>query len=403
MNLAIFLNIKFYYDGHEYTADERYFEFWSGLSVYFDQIILCVPVLETGSKKGNFGVRVSNQKISICHLPYYENSMALYSRAVKILSEVKKTIRQNIAEWDIIGAVVPNIVGLLFLIEAKRQSKHSFAYVRGNHLKTVRFEFKRGKKWLLLPFAVALDAATKWFVKDRLTFVVGKELHHKFRSQGCQVKQIVVSLVSKNDVRCTPGLVRRPCAGNTIRIVHVGRLSAERGVCFLIEALAILNDEGIRRYVLTIIGSGPEEVALRELVRSLDLEGSVRFAGYISYGPEMIAALDESDLFVLPSLTEGVPKVLIEAMANGLPVIASEVGGIPEIVRNGVEGILVPPGKPDAIAAAVRRMASDELLREMLVRNGLRRAGEFTVERQRAKVLDAILSYCRSDYASRER
>jgi glycosyltransferase involved in cell wall biosynthesis len=110
---------------------------------------------------------------------------------------------------------------------------------------------------------------------------------------------------------------------------------------------------------------------LIEEAQRLDLDDTVILPGSRRDIPEILAL---SDVFVLPSLWEGVPIALLEAMAAGLPVIATKVGGVPEVVVDGVTGILVPPADPDALAQAIIRVSSDAELRTRMGRAGQDRA-----------------------------
>jgi glycosyltransferase involved in cell wall biosynthesis len=155
------------------------------------------------------------------------------------------------------------------------------------------------------------------------------------------------------------------------RVLFIGRLDAVKGVPVLLEAFAALRAQapGAR---LTLVGDGPHRAALEAQAASLG--GAVRFTGYLTQ--EAVAAeLAAHDVLVLPSFAEGVPVVLMEAMASRLPVIATRVGGVAELVEDGVNGFLVPPGDAATLAERLGRLIADpELCRRM----GL--AGRATVE-----------------------
>ncbi len=140
-------------------------------------------------------------------------------------------------------------------------------------------------------------------------------------------------------------------------LVTVARLSGEKGIDDLLRAMALLRDGGLR-VRLQVLGEGPSRGELEALTAELGLGESVRFAGFVPHGPRMIAALDEGDLFVLPSRSEGLPHSVVEAMARALPVLATEVGGLPALLRGGV-GVVVPVGDPVALAAAARAILTD--------------------------------------------
>jgi glycosyltransferase involved in cell wall biosynthesis len=132
----------------------------------------------------------------------------------------------------------------------------------------------------------------------------------------------------------------------------VGRLEEQKGQNILVEAVARLRREGTEMTVL-LIGSGREEKRLRAQVAREGVTDNVLFLGTRRDLPELFRAMD---VFALPSLWEGLPLALLSAMASGLPVVVTPVGGIPEIVRDGGNGFLVPPGDPVALAATLRRV-----------------------------------------------
>jgi sugar transferase (PEP-CTERM/EpsH1 system associated) len=139
----------------------------------------------------------------------------------------------------------------------------------------------------------------------------------------------------------------------------VGRLAAVKDQQSLIRALAhILRESPQRRQALRciIVGDGPERAALTAAVAQHGLEESVWLAGDRDDIPDLLACMD---VFVLPSLGEGISNTVLEAMATGLPVIATRVGGNPELVQDGVTGLLVPVGDVPALAAAIAALVDD--------------------------------------------
>lgn len=138
----------------------------------------------------------------------------------------------------------------------------------------------------------------------------------------------------------------------------LGRLSAEKGVNFLIEAGADLVEAGLPVRLL-IVGEGEERANLEALVAQRGMTQKVIFAGFQADTRSWLSAFD---LFALPSLTEGTPMALLEAMALGVPVLASNVGGVPKVITDGHNGLLVEPGSSQSIAKAIRRAFFDQSL-----------------------------------------
>jgi glycosyltransferase involved in cell wall biosynthesis len=175
-------------------------------------------------------------------------------------------------------------------------------------------------------------------------------------ARTCRAKRTVVI---PNALDAAAVIEARP-ANATPTLVSVGRLQAPKDVGTLLRALAALPPG---RVCAVIVGDGPQRAALEAEARALRLDGAVRFAGTRSDVPQLLAA---ADLFVLSSASEGAPMAVLEAMAAGLPVVASAVGGVPEIVVEGQTGLLVAPGDPAALAGAVRRLVEDPALRRRL-------------------------------------
>ena len=119
---------------------------------------------------------------------------------------------------------------------------------------------------------------------------------------------------------------------------------------------------------------------ISRIVESLGIAEKIEWLGYIPYGENMFTVLRSSDIMVLPTLSEGTPRVLVEARASGLPVIATNVGGIPTSITNGYDGLLVPPKSPAAISAAIGKIVEDPVLRKTLSHNGYATVSKFTVE-----------------------
>ena len=139
-------------------------------------------------------------------------------------------------------------------------------------------------------------------------------------------------------------------------ILCIGRLVPEKGQAVLLEALALLAARG-RRVALRLAGEGPERGALEGLAERLGVGAQVSFLGAV--GQEQIGALYESaSIFCLASFAEGVPVVLMEAMAMGLPVVSTRIAGIPELIEDGRTGLLVAPGRADELAQALERLLS---------------------------------------------
>ncbi len=144
-----------------------------------------------------------------------------------------------------------------------------------------------------------------------------------------------------------------------IVMLYVGQLIERKGVGYLLKAIASLDRERRRRIRLAIVGDGPERVTLERLARGLGIGGQVLFTGRVPRR-ELLRWYAAAHVFVLPSLSEGRPTVINEAMAAGCAVIASQISGIPEQVTDGYNGFLVPPRDPGALAGKIAYVAENE-------------------------------------------
>jgi glycosyltransferase involved in cell wall biosynthesis len=154
-------------------------------------------------------------------------------------------------------------------------------------------------------------------------------------------------------------------------VLTLCRISQEKGLEFLIEAAKDIVNR-VPNVRIVIKGSSNDQKykdRLTKLVHQYSLDNRLVFLEFSPYS-EVPKFLSASDVFVLPSISEGVPTVLLEAMATGIPVVATNVGGVPDIIEDGRNGLLVSPRKPSALAEAVVRLLSDAGLRERLRKKG---------------------------------
>lgn len=181
-----------------------------------------------------------------------------------------------------------------------------------------------------------------------------------------------------------------PLPHEGVVLVAVGRLNAQKGFDVLLQALQQLHHEdGVR---LLIVGGGEEHEALTRQSSALGLGEQVRITGWTDQVRDF---LSRGDVFVLPSRSEGFPLAIVEAMLAGLPVVASEVGGVPEAVSDGESGLLVPKDDPERLATALQRLIDDPQLRVRMGRRGRNLATRFTDERMARSYLDLWLQLAR--------
>jgi len=176
--------------------------------------------------------------------------------------------------------------------------------------------------------------------------------------------------------------------GETV-IVHVGRFEPPKNHRLLLEAFSVASSK-CSKLKLWLVGDGKLRSSVKEMVQNLGLRDRVLFLGTRSDIPKLMAC---SDIFVLSSKWEGLPLVVIEAMAAGKPVVATAVGGVPELVENGLTGLLVPSDNANALAEALLLLAEDPELRQVMGQKGQKKAiDRFDISRT-AREYEAL--YCK--------
>ncbi|MEI8208466.1 MAG: glycosyltransferase family 4 protein [Methylococcales bacterium] len=151
-------------------------------------------------------------------------------------------------------------------------------------------------------------------------------------------------------------------------LLCVGRLTPAKGQAILLESLAQLKNEGVF-ITLTLVGMGPDEQSLREYAESLGIGLQVTFTGAVDQD-HILDYYKAADIFVLPSFAEGLPVVLMEAMAMEIPCITTAITGVPELIVNGQNGLLVPASDTDGLTKAIRLLVINSALRQQLGRAG---------------------------------
>jgi len=226
---------------------------------------------------------------------------------------------------------------------------------------------------------------------------------------GEGLREIYDGLVPAERVRVAPNGIADPfpegaparTSSRPLTVAYLGALFRPKGFIELLRAAALLRDEEPE---LHFVFAGPwvsdeERAEATELVAREGLGSIVSFPGVVS-GEAKREFLREADIFVFPGIqAEGLPLVILEAMAAGLPVVSTPVGAVPDAVLDGETGLIVPPGDPAALAAAIRRLASDESLRERMGRAGRERfLAKFTDERCAEQLVAALDWVCDLGY-----
>jgi glycosyltransferase involved in cell wall biosynthesis len=229
------------------------------------------------------------------------------------------------------------------------------------------------------------------FFVSRVVSITNSNVSYLTRTHGLDSRKIVViyngvDMDELDSVRPSGLRSQLGVDDSTFVFAAVGSLVERKGHRFLLQAFAKLRESAGADCVLAVVGRGEEEPALRELAEDLALQERVFFLGHRE---DAAVLMRDVDCLVVPSLVEGMPFVIMEAMAASKPVIASRIYGIPEIVLEGKTGLLVEPGSVESLLDSMRSLCSDRELAKSMGRQGRRRVcEEFALERMARETQD---------------
>lgn len=325
-----------------------------------------------------------------CDYPFTRDNVVVHPwpaqrNSLQALKRPDRLLRQywNMA-WSCDALLLRGSLPLLWSVHwmAWLGGKPLVHWIVGNPVEVMKGE-RRGYGRLLRAagiqfarFERTMTRAANCVAKTRV-LTNGAELARIFRSP--RTVEVVSTSITNEDF-----LVRDDtCRGKSIRLLFVGFVRPEKGLEYAIRALPAIEASTPVR--LAIVGSwdqfSQERDRLAGISRELGLEDRVSWEGYAAFGRDLFDRMDRSDILVLPSLSEGTPRVLVEARARSLPIVSTSVGGIPSSISDGRDGLLVPPRDSAALAAAISRLIRDGDLRRRLINTGRENVRVLTVER----------------------
>ncbi len=300
-------------------------------------------------------------------------------------------IREAVRNADMVWIRLPGANAPLVYFTARLLGKPVCMFVVGDvDLVSKHNPRYRGVLRGMRQIGVTVDwALTQMMTRNALTFAYGRALAEKLRRGGARnVHVTFTSLVREADIHPPK---RFPQLVPPFHLLYVGRLAPEKGVDVLIEAAALWAGPG-RDVHLHIVGKGPMDRALRAQAQQVTSPHlTVTFHGYLPQGsPTLTDLYHNAHLFVLPSRSEGIPKVLLEAMAWGVPILATRVGGIPDIVQDGYNGVLVSSPTPALFVQALDQLFSSPERLEHIAEGGHEFVRDHTWERQILDILRVV-------------
>jgi len=371
----------------EHPAIGRYVE---ALAAQTTQVAVLAPKRIAASSMA-YHVRADN--VTVSQLPAYQNIQQFWFQAIKYYYLFWRAA----PEWDLLNIRMPTHAGFPAFLAAIWHKKTVFLVVVGEGLATSKFNgYPFLKQGLANLEARLQDHLMNIMVRRCLTFTNGEDLYQKLNRPGRQVYVMRSSTIHESDIESPD---KDTCQHSPYQILTVGSISPLKGTTLIPHIIAILNKKGINidwLYVGSEEGnSGKQEMRLTlQHATELGVLSHLKFLGPMAWG-SLYTYYRKCDLFVLPTCMEGVPRVILEAQAAGLPVITTSVGGIPKAVKNGKDALLVNPGKPDELAVAIEKIVRNKNLRCQLIQNGIESARQATIEAETEKMLERVAEHLR--------
>jgi glycosyltransferase involved in cell wall biosynthesis len=358
MRVGVYTDYTYHRVGGRVFAERAFALFLARLAPRFERFFLIGREHpEPGRARYPVGSRVD-----FVPLPFY-SSLADPLAVLRTSLQAAARFWHALGDIDCVWLLGPHPLATVFVFLCTIRRKRVILGVRQDTRAYLRSRHP-DRRALRLAGAI-LDAIWRMLAHWFPVVAVGSGIAAHY-ARGKSLIEITVSLVDERDVIRPAVALARPYDGE-LRAISVGRLEAEKNPLMLADVMAVLR-ESSDRWRLTVCGEGVMQGALEERLRELDVHDRVELVGYVPFGPRLFALYRESHALLHVSWTEGLPQVLAEAFAAGLPAIATDVGGVASAVGDAVA--LVPPGDPRAAASALDAVAGDPGLRRRLVRAG---------------------------------
>ena len=387
MRLGIVYHMPFWRaaDGTLRELEGSFARYVDSLAPYFDEISLCVPVLGSAAGEGT-AVRAGN--VTLAPLPAFAGPLQFYPRLPAMLPRLIAWARQI----DLLHCRVPTPAAAFAFAAARWVRRPAFLLVVGDLRALLPSMPYRGARRLLWRAYTDFEERNiRWMTRRSLTFANGPALAAKHAGDGARVIETTTTTIGDRDIASRSDT----CGGRPVRALTVSRIDPRKGLRILPGAIQRVVDAGTN-ITLDIVGptvGGPgadERAAIVEEAARCGVARRVRLVGAVPLD-RLLPMYGDYDLFVLPTLPgEGIPRVLLEAMSAGLPVVTTRVAGIPGLVTHEANGLLVDAPTADAVGDAMIRIVADGPLRRALIAHGYATARAYTLEAQAATMTAAV-------------
>jgi glycosyltransferase involved in cell wall biosynthesis len=370
-----------HFDGAAYDTYGPFARYIAEFARHFERVTVFAPVTEQPSYFS--GCRLEEPNVTVVALPWFTTHAGAYRHARAIY----RAFRRHADSLDVINARGTAPLAYLLWFLTRRRGVPFVYHFASDPFEIIAASPKyRGVRRPLARLAYGAEfAIQKHILRQNFAFASGEALARRLRTVTPAVEAVMTSSLQPQDYLQRPDT----CLSPPIRLLSVGHLRREKGLDSLIQAVDLLRKRG-RDVVLEVVGSGAFQGPLEQLTRQLGLAEQVKFSGHVQMGPALNDCYARADIFALPSLSEGSPKVVLEAMAHSVPVVATPVGNVPEVLEAGRRGVLVAAGNAAALAEGIDRLLTDGAFRQQCIREGFAFARQHGVEQFVARMAEKM-------------
>ncbi len=324
--LCIFVDLPVWREPGGWASSDAFLQFLAGFAPSCKSVTIVARVLPS---PGVVIARASDEELHVIALPNYASIRTLLTTDVHMWSAVHDTLLRALDHADLVWLNFGHPISHMALQMVRRRNLASFAVLRGDYVQDARFHAPWGARTLS---AVAMRALLRAFAfaAARASVPCLALTHREVNwlvNQGLRAARVQVSLIPTAILSEHSEVIEK-----SRDVLVVGRLDPVKGHDVLFKALTDLHVADNRLAKLTVVGEGPERAKLERLANRLGIAARVEFVGPLSPGPELWRVYGSARVLVIPSRTEGLPAVALEAMALSLPVVATAVGGLPDLL-----------------------------------------------------------------------
>ncbi|MDU6482019.1 MAG: glycosyltransferase [Paeniclostridium sordellii] len=383
--LTIYYSTTFLERNGDYYCNGAFGRYVEELSKEYEFINLCVPVNKASSVAlGDY--KITSKNILIQEMPDYKNVIGSIKYMYKSLRKLMKFAK----EWEEnVYIRWPSPYSYMVFLIAKHKNLKTIVHIVGDSRSVVEggSKYRGFIKHIAISYAKFEDFLLKKIMKKSINIANGTGMRRIYSGMNINVNEIRTSTILNKDIYEREKNISK---NKDIKILYVGYLRQEKGISYLLEAINILKSKIDKPITLTIVGDGEERTNLENLVIDLNLKENVDFKGHMPLGDKLFEIYRNNSIFILPSISEGTPRVLIEAMANGLSIVATKVGGIPFTISDKYNGLLINPYSSNDIADSIIKLENNPKTREVLIKNGYEFAKLNTLESHVNEIIKII-------------